>query len=162
MKNADEYLHAGYDQLAEHLHAQKAALIDEWARKVRADSDVPSGPLAQPELIDHVPKIIDTIIQALRQYTSDTTMAQAKEVAARHTVLRWVQGYSLHAVLREISLLRSELIQSLRTFENEHQSFPNNARLFASTTVHSILDNIVMDASDTFFRLATRTSGDEA
>jgi hypothetical protein len=160
MTNSEEHLHGGHTELADYLQSHKDALIHEWIDKVRNDPDVPSGLLTQPELIDHVPKVIDSIIHALRQYTSETTFAQVREIASRHTVLRWVQGYSLHAVLREIALLRAEFIQSLRVFEDEHEYLSSTARLFTSTTIHSTLDNFATDAAE-MFKLKAKARKDE-
>ena len=147
--------------LAEYLQAHKEALIGEWLAQARKDSDVPSDPLTKLEIIDHVPKIIDAMILALRNRCNDTSMEQVQEVTARHTIIRWVQNYDVHAVLREISILRAQFIRHLLAFENEHPDFRNEARLFNRTTIHSILDDVVMDATDTFLKLRAHSGGDQ-
>lgn len=160
MKNSKEHLESACGRLAEYLQSHKAALISEWVSQVCKDSDVPSDSMTKPEIIDHVPKIFDAIIQALRQHCNDTTMEQVQEVAARHTIIRWIEHYNLQAVLREVSLLRAEFIRLLHAFEDEHQYFDSNARLFTSTIIHRILDDIVLEAADTFLKLRVRADGD--
>src|SRR5260370_42007750 len=106
------------------------------------------------EIIDHIPQIFDAILQALRQHRSDTTIEQLYKIAARHTIVRWIEHFNLQAVLRELSLLRAEFIYHLRVFEEEHPDFGTAPRLFASTTIHQILDHILIDATNTFLKLA--------
>lgn len=159
MKNSED-LESACGQLAEYLQSRQEALISEWVTQVRADSGVPSDSMTKPEIIDHVPMIFEAILHALRQQCG-ATAAQVQEIAARHTIIRWVQGYDLHAVLREVSLLRAALIHYSHAFEDEHQHISNDARLFTSTTIHHILDDLVMDATDTFLTLRARADRDE-
>ena len=131
-------------------------MTDEWANRVRKDSGVPTGSLTKLQIINHLPLIFDAIIQALRQHRSDTTIEQVHQIAARHMIVRWIEHFNLQAVLRELSLLRAEFIYHLRVFEEEHPDFGIAARLFASTTIHQILDDAVIDTTNTFFKLAER------
>ncbi len=131
-------------------------MTNEWVERVRKDSAVPTDFMTKPEIIDHIPQIFDTIIQALRQHRSDTTIEQVHQIAARHTIVRWIEHFNLQAVLRELSLLRAEFIYHLRVFEEEHPDFGIAARLFAAATIHQILDDAVIDTTNTFLKLAER------
>ena len=156
--------HPGWvsSQLAEYLQANKAPFMARWVERVRRDSGVPSDLLTRTELIDHVPVIFDAIIRALMEHRRGSTMEQVQEIAARHTIIRWVQDYDLRAVLKELSLLRTEFICHLRAFEEEQPLASHDQHLIASTTIHRILDGIMMDAVDTFLTLRTRATADEA
>jgi hypothetical protein len=142
-------------QLADYLQANKDALMNEWLARVRQDSVVLSDTLTQLELVDHVPKIFDAMMQALRNHSDETT-SDVKEIAARHTVIRWVQRYDLHAVLREVALLRAAFVRQLLAFDLQTEGLENDARLVNAMTIHRILDDIVMDATDTFLQLKDR------
>jgi len=132
-----------------------------WLAQARADSAVLSDSLTQLELVDHVPKIFDAVVQVLRNQCSETE-SDVQEITARHTVIRWVQHYDLRAVLREVSLLRTEFIRQLLAFDEQNRGLGSDAGLLNATTIHRILDDIVMDATDTFLRLKERDDGDEA
>ena len=148
-------------QLADYLQVHKDSLLKEWQAQARADSAVLSDALTQLELVDHVPKIFDAIVLALRNRCSET-QTEVQEITARHTVVRWVQRYDLRAVLREVSLLRKEFVRQLLAFDAHNPGLGTDARLLNATTIHRILDDIVMDATDTFLQLKGRVSGDEA
>ena len=162
MKNSEDHLESACARLADYLESHKHELIDDWVAQARTDSDVPSCALTKLEIVDHVPNIFDAMIQALRKQCSETAMEKVQEVAARHTVVRWVQSYDLQAVIREVALLRTEFIRHLRNFDDQHPHFGSDARLFNSTTIHRILDDIVMDATETFLKLRDRDNGGEA
>ena len=156
MKNTEVRPESASVRLAAYLESHKEAMTSEWVGRVRKDSAVPTDSMTKPEIIDHIPEIFDAIIQALRQHRSDTTIGQLYQIAARHAIVRWIEHFDLQAVLRELSLLRAEFIYHLRVFEEEHPDFGIAARLFASTTIHQILDDAVIDTTNTFLKLAER------
>ncbi len=160
MKSSEEQLGSACSQLADWLQSNAQALINDWVVQVSEDSVVPSESMTKPEIIDHVPQIFDEINHALRQQSS-TTM-QIHQFAARHTIVRWAQGYDLKGVLREISLLRTVFNRHSRAFEDQCQHISSDERIFVSTIIHRILDDVVMDATDTFLKLQARASGNEA
>lgn len=134
----------------------------EWMAQTQRDAVVPSEALTKLELVDHLPKIFDAMIEALRQSCSVTTMEQVQEITARHTVIRWVQQYDLPGVVREVSLLRAEFIRHLLIFDEQNPDVGMSARLLNSTTIHRILDGVVTDATDTYLNLRARKDGNEA
>jgi hypothetical protein len=146
-------------RLADYLQAHKESIMKAWLAQARADTAVLSDALTQLELVDHVPRIFDAMVQALRNQCS-RTKDDVQEVTARHTVIRWVQHYDLRAVLREVSLLRAEFIRHLLAFAEQDAGLTGQARLSNATTIHRILDDIVMDATDTFLKLKSRADED--
>ena len=140
-------------QVTDYLQSHKKALVDEWCANVQKEFGIACESMSKPEIVDHVPNTFDAIIEALRQYNGGTTIEDVRNVAARHTIVRWSQNYNLGAVLQEISLLRSSFVHYLCAFEDEHEHADANARLFAGTTVPIILDNIVADAMKLFLKV---------
>src|SRR5687767_144590 len=120
-------------RLADYLQSHKEPLMSEWLAQARTDSAVPSEPLTKLELVDHIPKIFDAMIQALRQRCSPATMEHVQETTARHTVIRWVQRYDLPGVAREVSLLREAFIRHLLLFDAQNPDLGMDARLLNST-----------------------------
>lgn len=162
MNNSEDHLENACTRLADYLVSHKQEIIGEWVAQVRQEHDAPSDALTRLEIVDHIPDISDAMIQALRNRCSDTALEQVKKVADRHTIIRWVQGYDLLAVLNEVSVLRAVFIRHLSVFDELHPDFGNDAQLFNSTTIHGILDEIITDATDAFLKLKARGGGDEA
>ncbi len=155
MKNTE----SACGRLADYLQSHQERLLNDWVAQVREDSGVPAESMTKPEIIDHIPNIFEAINSALRQQCGMPT--QAQEAVARHTIVRWIQGYDLHAVLRELSLLRTVFIQHSHAFEDQSQNIGSDGLLFASTIIHRILDDVVMDSTDTFLKLKDRGDGHE-
>jgi len=139
--------------LANYLEKHKDEMTVAWVERMRKSRAIPTDSMTVPEIVDHVPQIFDAVIQALRKHRSDEAMDQIAETSAWHVVIRWQQHYDLHAVLREISLLRTELIYHLQVFQEAHPEFGIAQRLFASKTIHRILDEIAYDATEKFLKL---------
>ena len=158
MNHSEGDPNAACGRLADYLQSHKDLLIKEWLAQARADSEVLSDAMTQVQLLDHVPRIFDAMVQALRNRCSQTKN-DVQEITARHTVIRWVQRYDLRAVLREVSLLRTEFIRHLLAFDEKNMDLGSNARLLNATTINCILDDIVMDATDTFLKLKDRADG---
>jgi hypothetical protein len=161
MRAPEQDANGGCGRLADFLQAHKASLLKQWLARTRADSAIQSDSLSRLELVDHVPGIFDALVQALRHRCSET-QGDVQEITARHAVIRWVQRYDLRAVLREVSLLRTEFIRQLISFDKQDGTLGSEARLLNAMTVHRILDDIVMDATDTFLKLEGRSDGDAA
>ena len=157
MKKYEAHPESVSGRLATYLTEQKDAMIKEWGALVRKDSAVPTDTMATIEIVEHIPPIFDAIIQALRQHRTDATMERIRRTTATHIVTRWQQEYNLPALLREVSLLRTTFIYHLRMFEELHPDFGVAARFFASATIHSMLDEVGMDATDQFLKLTRET-----
>ena len=153
MKNSEALPESISSCLANYLERHKELITTSWVERVRNSRAVPTASMTRPEIIDHIPHIFDAIIQALRQPLSDTAMEQIQKTSGEHVVVRWQKGYDLYAVLREIAALRTEFIYQLRLFEEAHPEFGMTERLFASTTIHRILDYIICDGTDKFLKL---------
>jgi hypothetical protein len=150
MQNTDESVSS---HLATYLERHKELITTSWVERVRHTLEIPTGSMTRPEIIDHIPDIFDAIIRALRQPLSETAMEEIQETSSEHVVLRWREGYDLYAVIREIAALRTEFIYQLRLFDQTHPEFSVTQRLFASATIHGILDDIICDATDKFLKL---------
>ncbi len=160
MDNSLQQSHIACSRLADWLQLNSRALVNDWVAQVRKDAKVPSESMSTPEIIDHVPQILEEINEALRQECGMTP--EVKQVTARHTIVRWAQGYELNAVIREVALLRTVLIPQSRAFEQQYQEIGHDALVFASTIVNRILDDVVMDATDTFLKLKARAHGNDS
>ena len=60
------------------------------------------------------------------------------------------QGYELSEMLREIKHLRAILILHIRLFEEQNPDHDLPTRLILSTSLHSFLDQLMIDATEEF------------
>ena len=161
MKSSATDQNGACGQLADYLEANKDPLMKEWLSQARGDSAVLSDALTRLELVDHVPQIFDAIVEVLRN-RCNATANDVQEITARHTIIRWIQHYDLRSVLREVSLLRGAFTRQLLAFDEQTSGLSTDSRLLNATTIHRILDDIVMDATDTFLKLKSRSDDDAA
>jgi hypothetical protein len=148
--------------LADYLATRKDVMIVQWMAAARKSGSIPTDALTRLELIDHVPKIFEATVEALRAKRNEEAMERVQEATARHTIVRWVQKYDLRGVLREVSLLRAVFIGEMHAFADAHADVDPGTRLFDSLTIHRILDDVVRDATDTFLKLGVHENGTPA
>ena len=108
--------------MAELLVLNREDIVTRWERAVLDDPVVAQAQvLSEPVLRDHVPQLLDDIAAALRHDAEDAGEAQlgrdfgAGALPGEHAAQRFAVGYSLSAVLRELSHLRSVLIDFFAT-----------------------------------------------
>ena len=144
-------------RLADYLYDNKDSFMHKWLMQARNDQEVLSDGLSNFNLTDHVPKIFDAILEALRNQCSQTH-SDVQAITARHTVIRWVQSYDLRAVLREVSLLRTEFVYAMFTFNEQNPAISGSSHRMNASIIHRILDGVVLDATETFFKLDGRAA----
>lgn len=87
-------------------------LVEKWSLAVRHDPRIESDAnLSKPELIDHVPAIIEEICELIRN--SETPGVRNSLEARANVYLRFHQGYKGRDLIRELSLLRITLLDDL-------------------------------------------------
>jgi signal transduction histidine kinase len=101
------------------LRSAREELIQRWTRRVLDDPHVPlADRLDRPKLVDHIPELLDELVEALDSRTP-TQPATAEAVgravgtagaARRHARLRFLNGYTLAEALRELSHFRAALL----------------------------------------------------
>ena len=105
-----------YPLAAEHLGACKQTLLARWRELVRADTRLPERRLTftDPELEDHLPALLDSIVRALRGDEVPDDMI--RQPGARHASTRRAQGYSINQLVWEFAIFRKllrEVIEQL-------------------------------------------------
>jgi signal transduction histidine kinase len=101
------------------LRNRKEDLIDRWTRRVLEDPKVPqANRLERPELLDHVPTLIDHIVDALDSATQESGSGEAggraigtNQDAEGHAAHRAAERYSIEEALRELSHLRGAIVE---------------------------------------------------
>jgi len=87
-------------------------LIEDWTAAVREDPRIQSDEnLTKPELIDHVPAILEEICELIRK--GETPGVRNSLEARANVYVRFHQGYTGRDLVRELSLLRITLLDYL-------------------------------------------------
>jgi len=134
--------------LADFLHQQRDSITAEWMKRVRQDRKIPSADdLPREELLDHLPTILDSLLEGLRH--AATERKKTSEKSQTHGKLRWRQNYRLDEVLREITTLRHVLMEYLLAFQRESNLLPDLQPL-AFSTVNDALDAVVRNSTTGF------------
>jgi hypothetical protein len=98
--------------IAEKVRSQIGSIIEDWTAAVRNDPRIQSdAALSKPELIDHVPAVIEEICDLIQR--SETPGVRNSSEARANVYTRLHQGYSGRDLVRELSLLRITLLDYL-------------------------------------------------
>jgi RsbRD-like negative regulator of sigma factor len=114
-------------------------LIEKWMIAVRDDPRIESdAKLSKPELIDHVPAIVEEICQLIRD--GKTPDIRNSHEARANVYTRFHQGYKGRDLIRELSLLRITLLDYLMTFAEASPDVDARLRNEAATILNLYLD----------------------
>jgi signal transduction histidine kinase len=133
--------------LAAHLSGRRAAILESWRSAIKRDPTLTSGePLPRAQLFDHIPAMLSSFEQALRNVPADQGAAAGKTAAgdaaavgdgapgavaagdpvlvgdaaqksaAAHGLQRWQQGYDLRQVTRELGKLNECVVAELDAY----------------------------------------------
>src|SRR5579864_3576809 len=104
--------------LAALLSDHRAEIMQRWKARVLADPNVPeANRLAVPALEDHIPLILDELIDALDRERTREALAsgmlrwRALVLSQMHGRARQRCGYALESAVRELSLFRVVLLE---------------------------------------------------
>src|SRR4051812_7064227 len=94
-------------RLTEYLADRRGEIVKVWLDRVCSDARIVSTDrLSRPALVDHVPALIDGIIQSLRDTEAQEVSPNGEEDAKDHGIQRSQQGYQLEELVREFTQLR--------------------------------------------------------
>jgi hypothetical protein len=114
-------------------------LIKKWTLAVRDDPRIESDQkLSEPELIDHVPAIIEEICERIRD--GETPDVRNSHEARANVYTRFHQGYKGRDLIRELSLLRITLLDYMIAFAESTPDLDAMERHEAATILNLYLD----------------------
>ena len=105
-------------RIADEIEGEIPRLIENWTRAVRDDSRIQSDDaLTKPELIDHVPSIVEEICSLIRN--SEIPGVRNVDEARVNVYTRLHQGYKGRDLIRELSHLRIRLLDYLMEISSQ-------------------------------------------
>jgi signal transduction histidine kinase len=148
------------NQLADMLVRRRAEILRDWEERVLKDPEVPAAKrLPEPALRDHIPNLLDEMIASLREGRSGCGEATVRlrfgktVLPESHAQLREQSGYTMHAALRELSLLRMVVLDFAAREKNwECASF---------TLFHAALDECISVSAAEMQRRANQSLATE-
>ena len=124
--------------IADAIENQIDNLIETWSVAVRDDPRIESDEkLSKPELVDHVPAIVEEICRLIRQ--DETPDVRNSHEARANVYTRVHQGYKGRDLIRELSLLRITLLDHM-AFSEESPDVDAKERHAAATILNLYLD----------------------
>ncbi len=126
--------------IADGIKDNTRQFIENWIAAVRDDPRIESdGKLSTPELIDHVPAIIEEICELIRN--GETPDVRNISEARVNVYTRLHQGYKGRDLVRELSLLRITLLDYLMEMSSDEScGVDANNRREAATILNLYLD----------------------
>jgi hypothetical protein len=125
--------------IADAIEKRIDELIEKWTLAVRDDPRIESDEkLSKPELIDHVPAIVEEICRLIRD--GETPDVRNSHEARANVYTRFHQGYKGRDLIRELSLLRITLLDYLVALEEASPDVDAKARHDAATILNLYLD----------------------
>lgn len=104
--------------IADKIESNIDQLIETWSRAVRDDPRIESDEnLSKPELVDHVPAIIEEICVLIRN--GETPGVRNSDEARVNVYTRFHQGYKGRDLIRELSLLRITVLDYLMEISSD-------------------------------------------
>ena len=109
--------------------AQGSHFVGRGARPHSADPALTSGDsLPRVELYDHLPALLTTFEEQLREAPSSSAApGAAQKYAAAHGLQRWRQGYDLREVTRELGKLNETVVAELDAYTVANPQISNAA-----------------------------------
>ena len=146
-----EELRVELRSLAAHLRARREAILQSWRTVVDKDPSLTAGDaLPRAELYDHIPALLSTFEQQLRNSPEDEPEPEdraAHKYAAAHGLQRWQQGYDLREVTRELGKLNETVICELDSYtianpRMSHAAIASARRLWAALCSTGIEESV--------------------
>jgi signal transduction histidine kinase len=136
--------------IADQLIHQKAKILAEWIEEVHADRRIQtSEQVSRTGLIDHLPKLLDTVSELLRFESGEANEVMCEE-ARKHGSYRWEQGYRLDEMVRELMIFRSVMVRFMVSMEIELGVIPAEVRVVVMERLHRLLDEMGWSSTEQF------------
>ena len=141
--------------LADHLRNRRDAVLSAWQGAVRRDPNLTGGDaLPRAELLDHIPALLHAFEQSLRHVANEALAEAAGSTpAASHGLQRWLQGYDLREVTRELGKLNGCIIFELDAYASAHPQVSSEALMRARQAWATLCCSAIEESVNQYFSL---------
>jgi signal transduction histidine kinase len=143
---------AGVAQFGQFILENWQRITRHWVTTVDRSPEVPaSDDLTYRQLVDHLPELCHELGSILKRPDVPAIRDQATRDAGAHGRKRWQQGYNLAQLIREICLIRNDVIDVwLEVFERECNPFDREARGLICKMVQRFFDDLIIESTVQF------------
>jgi signal transduction histidine kinase len=141
--------------LADHMRERRDALLSAWQGAIRRDPNLTGGDaLPRAELLDHIPALLHAFEQSLRHVADEAlTEAAGSKPAAAHGLQRWLQGYDLREVTRELGKLNGCIIFELDAYAQAHPQVSSESLIRARQAWATLCCSAIEESVNQYFNL---------
>jgi signal transduction histidine kinase len=138
--------------LADFLNSHKAEIIKSWVEAVDNDREIQtSNSLTYRQLVDHLPSLFDEMCDLLREHNDEALRADVQAESKVHGQHRWVHGYKVDELLREIEIIRKILLVDwVTTFGKENPNFGTTSKKRAKAILHDFFGDLTINSVKQF------------
>jgi signal transduction histidine kinase len=139
-------------QLADYLYSHKEDVINRWIEAVDYNPKIETADhLTKKQLLDHLPDLFDEMCNLLHQDNSPEIKTEIKHDSQIHGRHRWLQGYRLDELLREIEIIRRiVLVEWVTNFGQQESNFKGQIKKRAKEIIHSFFANLTLNSVTQF------------
>jgi signal transduction histidine kinase len=134
-------------KLAVYLEAQQHTLTEQWLVAVRRDPEIAAADrLTHQQLVDHLPQIYRECCNFLRTRDAVALVAEAKDDAQEHGVVRWQDGYKIDELIRELEVFRGILAVALNRYAELDPLFKGAIEASANALLHQFFGEVTVNS----------------
>jgi len=136
----------------EFVFRHKEEILQSWIVTIDRHPKISaSDNLTYTQLLDHLPELCTELAALLKQPNAKHIKREAKHDAKAHGCKRWLQGYKLDELIREICLVRRDFIDTwLPHFSATNPRFDIEAQNSARRVGECFFDNVIIEATTQF------------
>jgi signal transduction histidine kinase len=140
-----------YADLAVHIRFKRWRITRRWLRAVRSDPSIePADRLTNRQLIDQLPQLYGEICSALTAVPNSALNARIDFDARQYARKRWMHGYQLDELYRELDLLQVSVQHVVREYfastlspRTEQAGAHQIIESFFSATIHGAIRQLL-------------------
>src|SRR3954469_22061781 len=143
---------AGAAQFGQFIMDNWQRITRHWVTMVDRSPEVPaSDDLTYRQLVDHLPELCHELGSILKRPDVAAIRDQALRDASAHGRKRWQQGYNLAQLIREVCLIRNDVLDVwLDVFMREHTAFGAESRSAIQKMARRFFDDLVIESAVQF------------
>jgi hypothetical protein len=149
---SDTLISRGAAQFGQFVLENRERIIRHWITTVDRSPEVPaSEDLTYRQLLDHLPELCQELGAVLKRPDVPAIRDQAARDAGEHGRKRWQQGYNLAELIREVCLIRNDVLDVwLDVFAREHAELDRQSLELVRKTVVRFFDDLVIESTAQF------------
>src|SRR3954464_1804089 len=146
------HLLAGVAQFGQFIIENWQRITRHWVTMVDRSPEVPaSDDLTYRQLVDHLPELCHELGSILKRPDVPAIRDQAARDASAHGRKRWQQGYNLAQLIREVCLIRNDMLDVwLDVFLRENSASSAESRTGICKLVMRFFDDLVIESTVQF------------